>query len=339
MTHLERLQTTGIKRLGNKKPFRYVTAEGNKVSRGDLARIEALVIPPAWTEVAINRAAGGMLQAIGKDAAGRWQYVYHDKHVRKRERRKFERLLRFTESIPQLRRAVGKDLRKRDLGRERVMACMLRILSTCFMRAGSQVYANENGSYGLATLRPKHIRVRGDVVEFNFPGKRQVIQHQELRDRAVARIVRQLLKQRSTRVFKYENGDGAPVEIKRRDINRHIKEVMGAGFTSKDFRTWAATLICACALARVGAERREPAASRKKKVVGAIKETAEILGNTPAVCRSAYICPEILKSYDRGEVIDQYFDSPEELANHRRPNLHKAERALLRLLKQKKREA
>lgn len=335
MTQIERLQKTGIQRLGTPKRLRYVTADGGKVSRDDLARIEALVIPPAWTEVAINRAAGGMLQAIGKDAAGRWQYVYHDQHVKKREQKKFERLLRFAESVPQMRRVVGRDLRKRDLGRERVMACILRILSTCFMRAGSQVYANENGSYGLATLRPKHVRVRGDVVEFEFPGKRQVIQHRELRDRAVARIVRALLKHRAPEVFKYQNGDGGFVDVKRRDINRHIKDVMGQHFTSKDFRTWAATLICACALARVGVEAREPDASRKKKVVEAIKETAEILGNTPAVCRSAYICPEILASYDRGEVIDHYFDSPEELANHRRPQLHKAERALLRLLKQK----
>ena len=201
------------------------------------------------------------------------------------------------------------------------------------MRAGSQVYANENGSYGLATLRPKHVRVRGDVVEFDFPGKSQVIQHRELRDRAVARIVRALLTHRAREVFKYQNDDGCFVDVKRRHINEHIKEVMGARFTSKDFRTWAASLICACALARVGVESREPAASRKKKVVDAIKETAEILGNTPAVCRSAYICPEILISYDRGEVIDHYFESPEELVNHRRPHLHKAERGMLRLLK------
>lgn len=336
MTQLERLQATGIHRLGTPKRFRYVTADGRKVSRDHLARIDALVIPPAWIEVAINRTAGGMLQAVGKDAAGRWQYIYHEQHVKKRERKKFERLLRFAASVPRMRRVVGENLRKRDLGRERVMACILRILSTCFMRGGSQVYADENGSYGLATLRPKHVRVRGDVVEFDFPGKSQVIQHRELKDRAVARIVRALLKHRAPEVFKYQNGDGGFVDVKRRDINLHIKEVMGEHFTSKDFRTWAATLICACALARVGVEARERAASKKKKVAEAIKETAEILGNTPAVCRSAYICPEILSSYERGEVIDQYFESPEELVNHRRPNLHKAERALLRLLKRKR---
>lgn len=333
MTHLERLQQSGIKRLGTKKRFRYVAADGGGISRADLARIEALRIPPAWTEVAINRAAGGMLQAMGKDAAGRWQYIYHEQHTKKRERKKFKRLLIFAEAVPKMRRAVGRNLRKRDLGRERVMACILRILGTCFMRAGSQVYADENGSYGLATLRPKHVNVRGDVVEFDFPGKSKVAQHRELRDRAVARVVRELLKLSAPEVFKYQNGDGSLVDVTRRDINGYIKEVMGERFTSKDFRTWAGTLICACALARAGSEVKESATLRKRKVVQAIKETAEVLGNTPAVCRSAYICPDVLNRFERGEVIDQYFETVADLVNHRGKQLHKAERALLRLLK------
>ena len=335
MTHLERLQTTGIRRLGKKKPFRYVNADGSKVSRGDLARINALRVPPGWTDVAINRAAGGMLQAIGKDAAGRWQYIYHPQHIKKREQRKFKRLLKFAQAVPRMRRVVGQNLRKKDLGRDRVMACILRILSTCFLRPGSQVYASENGSYGLATLRQRHVRVRGDVVEFNFPGKRQIFQHRELKDRSVARVVRELLKHRSPEVFNYQNGDGQFVSVRRRSINQYIQEVPGGRFTSKDFRTWAGTLVCACALARVGAETREPAASRKRKAARAIKDTAEILGNTPAVCRSSYISPEILNSFERGQVIDQYFKSHEELMNHRGAGLHKAERALLRLLKKK----
>jgi DNA topoisomerase-1 len=335
VTHLERLQRSGIRRLGRKGRFRYVAADGSKVTRADLARIDALRLPPAWTEVAINRAAGGMLQAIGKDAAGRWQYVYHENHVKKRQQKKFNRLLRFGQSVPRMRRVVRQDLRRRDLGRERVMACILRILSTCFMRPGSQVYADENGSYGVATLRPKHVRVRGDVIEFNFPGKRQIFQHRELKDPPVARVIRQLLRQRTHRVFNYENGDGSFVNVRRRAINQYIREVMGGPFTSKDFRTWAGTLVCACALARVGCEPKEPARSRKKKVVTAIRETAEVLGNTPAVCRSAYISPEILSNFDRGQVIDQHFESLDDLVNHRAANLHKAERALLRLLKKK----
>ena len=333
MTQIERLQRSGILRLGGTKHFRYVGADGGPVSRSDLNRIEALKIPPAWRDVAVNRAPNGILQAIGKDAAGRWQYVYHERQVRNRERKKFNRLLTFAEAVPKMRGVVSRDLRKRDLGRERVMACVLRILATCFMRPGSQVYANENGSYGLATLRPQHVNVRGDVVEFDFPGKQQVAQHRELRDRSVARVIKELLKHRAPEVFKYQNGDGRLTDVKRRGINAYIKEVMGESFTSKDFRTWAGTLICACALAREGAEARESRASKRRKLVRAVKETAQVLGNTPSVCRSAYICPEILKSFERGQVIDQHFDTVDDLVNHRGPRPHKAERALVRLLK------
>ena len=338
MTSFERLQQTGILRLGPKNRFRYVSADGRTISATDLARIGALRIPPAWTEVAINRAAGGMLQAVGADAAGRCQYLYHEQHVKKREQKKFNRLLIFVEAVPKMRRAVNRNLRKRDLGRERVMGCILRILATCFMRAGSQVYANENGSYGLATLRPKHVKVRGDVVEFNFPGKSQVIQQRVLKDRPVARVVRELLQTPAREVFKYQNGDGRFVDVKRRDINAFIKEVMGQNFTSKDFRTWAGTLICACALARAGAEVPESSASKKRKVVQAIKETAEVLGNTPAVCRSAYISPEVINRFERGEIIDQHFESLEELIGNRGTRLHKAEKALLRLLRKKSKQ-
>ncbi len=250
MTQLERLQSTGIIRLGNpNKGFRYQSASSGGVSRADLARIKALRIPPAWTNVAINRSPSGMLQAVGTDAAGRWQYLYHDNHVKKRERKKFERLLHFVRALPKMRKTVARDLRAPGLGREKVMACILRILSTCFLRPGSQIYASENGSYGIATLRPKHVRVKGDTIEFNFQGKRQIQQHRELKDRQVARVVRELLKHPAAEVFKFRNGDGQFVDVKRRHINQHIKEVMGESFSAKDFRTWAGTLICACALA------------------------------------------------------------------------------------------
>jgi DNA topoisomerase-1 len=301
--------------------------------RDDIARIDALRIPPAWTNVVVNSAPGGMLQAAGQDAAGRWQYLYHDHHVRQRELKKFKRLILFAEAVPTMRRVVSHNLRRRDLGRDRVMACILRILSMCFMRGGSHVYANENGSYGLATLRPKHVHVRGDTVEFNFPGKSKVVQHREIKDRAVARVVRDLLRHRAPEVFKYQNGDGIFVDVRRRDINQYIKEIMGDRFTSKDFRTWAGTLICASALARLGTETGESPSARKKKIVKAIKETAEILGNTPAVCRSSYICPEIISSFERGAVVSRFFENNNGLAHHKGADLHQAEKAVLRLLK------
>jgi DNA topoisomerase-1 len=335
MTQLERLQETGIRRLGTpKRGFRYVGPGGARVGRQDRSRINALRIPPAWTDVAINSSPGGSLQAVGKDAAGRWQYLYHANHIARAERRKFDRLLKFAEALPNMRKVVARELGKPGLGRERVMACILRILSTCLLRPGSQVYASENGSYGLATLRPKHVSVKGDLVSFDFKGKSQVQHHQELKDRRVARVVRDLLTQPAKEVFQYQNGDGEFVDVKRRHINGYIKEVMGEGFTAKDFRTWAGTLICACALARIGNDLRDTKAARKKKMSAAIKETAETLGNTPAVSRSAYICPAVLLSFERGRTIERPFNTAEQLVNYRGTRLHEAERALLRLLKQ-----
>jgi DNA topoisomerase I len=319
--------------VGRKGCFRYLDSDGRVAHRDNIARIDALRIPPAWTNVAVNSAPGGMLQAAGQDAAGRWQYLYHERHVRQRELKKFKRLILFAEAVPNMRRVVSHNLRKRDLGRERVMGCILRILSMCFMRGGSHVYADENGSYGLATLRPKHVHVRGDTVEFNFPGKSKVVQHREINDRAVARVVRDLLRHEVPEVFKYQNGNGLFVDVRRRDINRYIREVMGDRFTSKDFRTWAGTLICASALARLGTETAESPAARKRKIVRAIKETAEILGNTPAVCRSSYICPQIIISFERGAVVSRYFENNNGLAHYKGANLHQAEKAVLRLLK------
>ena len=283
--------------------------------------------------MAINSAANGRLQVVGKDAAGRWQYLYHEIHTRAQENRKFRRLLKFAQAVPAMRTTVARHLRQPDLGRERVLACILRILSTCFMRPGSEVYASENGSYGIATLRPKHVKVKADLVEFDFPGKSGVRQQREIRDRQVAKVVRGVLKERGAEVFKYKNGSGEFVDVKSRHINDYIKEIMGENFSAKDFRTWAGTLVCACALARAGVDGGEKPTARKKKIAAAIKETAETLGNTPAVCRSSYICPEILTGFERGKIIDNYFDTLEDFVSYRGKKLHPTEKSLLKFFK------
>jgi len=334
MTRLEQLQQNGIKRLGSpKRGFRYQQADGKKVNKADRERIDSLKIPPAWTDVAINPRAAGALQAIGKDAAGRWQYLYHQNHTRRQDTKKFQRIIAFAEALPKMRSTVAAHLRQTDLGRERVMASILRILSTCFIRPGSQVYASENGSYGLSTLRPKHVKVKGNVVEFDFPGKSGVRQVRQIKDRQVAKVVKSLLKQPAREVFKYQNGNGEFVDVKRRHITEYIREVMGERFSAKDFRTWAGTLVCACALAKAGTEVDEKKTARKRKVVAAIKETAEALGNTPAVCRSSYICPEIINSFETGSIIDRYFNTLNELITYRGRKLHPAEKSLLRFMK------
>jgi len=332
MTKLERLQTLGIKRLGSPaRGFRFRTADGKKVSKTDLERIDALRIPPAWKQVAINPSANGRVQVVGMDAAGRWQYLYHETHTRSQEARKFRRVVKFAQALPKLRKTIARDIRQPGLSRERVLATILRILSTCFLRPGSQVYASENGSYGVSTVRPKHVKVKADVVEFDFPGKSGVRQTNQLKDKHVAKVVRALLK-RPGQVFKFENGNGELTKVERRHINEYIKETMGEKFSSKDFRTWAGTLVCACALARAGIDESDTVATRKRKLIAAVKETAATLGNTPAVCRGSYICPQILAGYAEGRTIGNYFQTLEDLTRFRGRDLHKAERSLLRFL-------
>jgi DNA topoisomerase-1 len=334
VTRLEQLQRTGIKRLGTPaRGFRYKRADGKKVSAAEMNRIDELRIPPAWTDVWINAAAGGAVQAIGSDVAGRLQYLYHENHVRRQEAKKFRRVIKFAEALPGMRTTVAANLRQPDLGRDSVMACILRILSTCFIRPGSHVYANENGSFGIATLRPRHVKVKGDVVEFDFPGKSGVRQFRQIKDRKVSKVVRKLLQHTSREVFKYQNGNGEFVNVTRPHINSYIREVMGENFSAKDFRTWAGTLVCACALAKAGADITDKPTVRKRKIVAAIKETAEALGNTPAVCRSSYICPEVINSFETGRIIDHYFNTLNDLITYRGRKLHAAEKSLLRFMR------
>jgi DNA topoisomerase-1 len=334
MTKLEQLQRTGIQRVGTKeRGFRYQRADLEKVSKADLKRIRDLKIPPAWSDVWINPASGAAVQAIGRDAAGRLQYLYHANHTRRQEAKKFKRVIKFAEVLPKMRATVSTQIRQPGLGKEPVMASILRILSTCFLRPGSQVYASENGSFGLATLRPRHVKVRGDVIEFDFPGKSGVRQIRQLKDHHVAKVVRNLLRRPSREVFRYQNGDGEFVNVTRKHINDYIRDVMGEKFSAKDFRTWAGTLVCACALARRGYDPEEPKTKRKRKVVEAVKETADLLGNTAAVCRNSYICPEIILNYERGRTIKKYFNSLSELTAYRGRKLHAAEKSLLNFMK------
>lgn len=301
----------------------------------DLERIRGLGLPPAWVEVAISPSRTASLQAIGKDAAGRWQYRYHPKHTERQSVAKFRRLIRFAHALPKMRRRLEADLKRPGLPRERVMAGVLRILSTCFLRPGSEVYANEHGSYGVTTLRPRHVKVKGDRVSFTFRGKSGQMQHRELEDRQIARLVRELLKVPGRDVFKFVLDDGAIVDVRRRHVNQYIKEVMGESFSAKDFRTWAGTLLAACALAR---KAKEPqgviARDRKRQIVAAVKETAEQLGNTPAVCRSSYIYPLVLEKFQKGRVLASAPQSLHELTDPKSRAARGAERALVELLEE-----
>ena len=299
VTQIEQLQRAG--------------AHGERARK--LAWSRGIAVPPAWKDVAVARSPAAKLQVVGRDKKGRWQYRYSAAAVREREKRKFDRLVKFGKALPQLRAAIARGLARPGLPKEKVMACILRILSTCFMRPGSEVYARENGSFGIATLRNRHAQVHGDLVTFDYIGKAGKHQIQELRDRRVARVVRQLKKVPGRELFQYVDEDGSVHNITRRHINDYIKQVMGEWFSAKDFRTWAGTMLAACALARMRAEDVQDA---RKAVVSAVKETAAQLGNTPAVCKSSYIWPSVFRSYEQGEVIAKVQD----------------ERALLKLLRE-----
>jgi DNA topoisomerase I len=332
VTIVERLGARGIRRLGSKdRGFRYRTAGGTPIAEADRVRIEALKIPPAWRDVAITPSPSAWVQAVGRDAAGRWQYRYHASQVIRRERSKRERLLRFIAALPRMRRALARDLARPGLPREKVLAGILRILATCFLRPGSEEYASQNGSYGVATLERRHVSVRGDLIRFDFEGKSGRRQVRELRDRQLASLVRALLKYPGE-VFKFQGESGAMVDVRREHINAYITEVMGERFSAKDFRTWAGTLLCACALARAGAARRRSRVEAKRRVAAAVREVAEQLGNTPAVCRASYVFPAVIRRFEQGRVLEDHIDGVATLVGGSPRAIERCERALLDLL-------
>lgn len=332
MTIVEKLQGLGIRRLGTPRSgFRYRAAGGERVSARDRERITALRIPPAWIEVAIHPSGTSAVQAIGKDAAGRWQYLYHAKHVERRERGKRERIVRFIQALPRVRRAVARDLAQPGLPREKVLAGIFRILSTCFLRPGNEEYAEKNGSYGIATLRSRHVSVKGDTVSFDFTGKSGKRQQRAVKDARLARLLRELLRHPGE-VFKFRDESGGLVDVRTRHINAYIKERMGERFSAKDFRTWAANLLCASALARSG-DAPASGAARKRCVSVALREVAEHLGNTPAVCRASYVFGAVLKNFENGRRLSDPVENAAALLRLRSHQLERSERALLGLLR------
>lgn len=332
MTIIERLQKKGIQRLGSPaRGFRYRARSGT-IGAGDRARIDSLKIPPAWTRVAIHPSSRAAVQAVGMDSAGRWQYLYHEAHAARRERRKQERLVRFIGSLPRIRRAIARDLRRPGLPREKVLAGILQILGTCFLRPGNKVYTDQNGSFGLSTLRRQHVSVEGERVVFDFVGKSKKRQRREIHDARIARLVRALLRYPGE-VFKFRAEDGAMTDVHTGHINAYIRSVTGERFTAKDFRTWAGTLLCACALARAEGRQALSTRERKRRIAEALRYVADHLGNTPAVCRSSYVFPAVLRNFERGRVIGEYFEDVSELSNGSARRVERSERALIELLR------
>jgi DNA topoisomerase IB len=313
----------GLARRRRGRGFAYVDQHGNAVTDPEtLARIEALVIPPAWTDVWICPLPNGHIQATGVDAAGRTQYRYHDAWRLQRDRAKFEHMVDFGRALPALRKRIAADLAGPALTRERVLACAARLLDLGFFRIGTEGYAEQNQTYGLATIRKEHVRVRGEVVEFDYVAKSGKQRLQSIADPAVLDVVRALKRRRGggPELLAYRRGD-VWCDVRSADINAYIKEVTGGDFSAKDFRTWAATVLAAVALA-VSAEARS-ANARKRAVARAFQEVAHYLGNTPAVCRASYVDPRVVDRYLAGVTIAKAVENGPP---------HRVERAVLDLL-------
>lgn len=337
MARLSRVDCAGpgIKRVRRGRGFSYEWADGRKVTEPDvLQRITNLVLPPAWTDVWICQLAHGHIQAVGTDAAGRRQYRYHDEWRAQRDAEKHQRVLTFAKRLPKARALVSDHLDKRGMTRKRVLAAAFRLLDLGFFRVGGETYAEENGTFGLATMRRRHVTVTGDLVVFDYlakSGKRRV---QAVVDEDVRKVVSSLLKRddpgKDLLAYKDRNGWH---DINSADINTYLREVMGEDVSAKDFRTWHATVLTAVGLA-VSTRAPTSESARKRAVSRVVKEVAEYLGNTPAVCRSAYIDPRVLDLYDDGVTIAGSLERLGADATYGQPATHgQVEAAVLRLLR------
>ncbi|HEX2178210.1 MAG TPA: DNA topoisomerase IB [Actinomycetota bacterium] len=293
----------GITRVRRGKGFQYLDPFGNSLEDAEtVARIRSLVIPPAWADVWICPYPNGHIQAVGYDAAGRKQYLYHPQWRTMRDQLKFQHMIEFAHCLPELRRHTRQCLMEPDMCRERVLAATARMLDRGLFRIGSEQYAAKNGTFGIATILKSHVRLGSDhQVTFDFVAKSNQRQILTIVDPDVYQVIQMLKKRRSgSELLAYKEG-GRWVDVKSLDINTFLKEVTGGDFTAKDFRTWSATVLAGVALARRTDATSQ--AAKKRAVVAAVKEVAEQLGNTPAVCRSSYIYPRIIDDYLAGVTI------------------------------------
>jgi DNA topoisomerase-1 len=292
----------GIRRKRAGKGFTYVRTNGTSIrNSSELRRIRALVIPPAWTDVWICLDPRGHVQATGRDARGRKQYRYHPKWHEHRDETKYERLIGFAQALPAVRRRTAKDLRRAGQPREKVVAAVVQLLEKTLIRVGNDEYARQNQSFGLTTLRDGHVEVSGARVRFAFRGKSGVEHEVDLNDRRLARIVKACRDIPGYDLFQYYDEDGERQTIGSADVNAYLREITGEDYTSKDFRTWAGTVLAAQLLRDF--EAVDSDARAKKNIVQAVETVAKRLGNTKAVCRKCYIHPAVLDAYVDGSML------------------------------------
>ena len=329
----------GITRRRNGKGFVFIHPSG-KVLAGkklpdhdEYLRILSLAIPPAWTDVWICPDPRGHIQATGRDARGRKQYRYHPKWRETRDGNKYEKMIAFAEALPGIRKRVARDLARPGLPREKVLAAVVRLLETTLIRVGNDEYAKQNESFGLTTMRDKHVEVNGSKIEFEFKGKSGIKHEIDLEDSRLARIVKECQDLPGFELFQYLDEDRNVRDIGSADVNEYLRDITGQDFTAKDFRTWAGTVLAATALREFESFRSQRQAN--KNIVAAVESVAKKLGNTKAVCRKCYIHPAILNSYLDGSLVQTLKTHVERKLSRPLHNLRPEEGAVLGLLQQR----
>ncbi len=291
----------GIRREAGPTGFVFRRPDGRRIrAAAEIARILALAIPPAWTDVWICPSPRGHLQATGRDVRGRKQHRYHRRWRAWRDEKKFGRMVEFARALPAIRRRVARDLAQPGLPRTKVLAAILQLLEKTLIRVGNEEYARQNQSYGLTTMRDTHVQVRGGVARFTFKGKSGVRHAVVVEDARLAAVVRRCRDLPGLELFQYVDDAGRVRDVKAADVNAYLKEITGRNFTAKDFRTWAGTVLACRALLKIG--RADSPAQAKRNSLTAIDAVAGVLGNTRAVCRSSYIHPSVVDAYLGGSI-------------------------------------
>lgn len=324
----------GITREAAGTSFRYRAPDGKIVKDPPtLGRIKHLAIPPAWTEVWICPLDNGHIQATGRDVRKRKQYRYHPEWQAVRDQSKYERMIAFGRALPRIRKRVARDLAQRGLGRTKVLAAVVRLLETTLIRIGNEEYARTNHSFGLSTMRDRHVKVAHGTIHFEFRGKSGKKHEIDLHDPRLAEIVRKAQDLPGQDLFQYLDEEGTPQKITSEDVNTYLREIAGEEFSAKDFRTWSGTVLAALALQQF--ETFDTKAQAKKNLVRAIEHVAERLGNTPAVCKKCYIHPVILESYLDGATVEMLKEKSETVLRKDLSSLNPEEAAVLAFVQQR----
>lgn len=325
--------TNGIERRRAGKGFYYVSSDGNRITdKAELNRIKALAIPPAWRDVWISPLAHGHLQATGWDAKGRKQYRYHPHWQQVRSQAKFNRMIAFASALPKIRQQTQSDLALRGLPRAKVLATVIRLLELTQIRVGNEEYATTNRSFGLTTMRDRHVDISGSKIAFKFRGKSGVEHDIELSNSALAKIIKRCQDVPGQELFQYLDEEGQRQPIDSGDVNDYLRSATGLDFTAKDFRTWSGTVLAAIELNELGAFETETQA--KKNITQAIKDVAKQLGNRPATCRKYYVHPAILDAYQGGTLCQSMPRSTQQKTPTATQELQPEELVVLQLLKQ-----